>query len=136
MSEELWIAFGTNTVVLVLAFIAGSIRMTQLIGDIKTEVVTLISDKEAERNKEFSKVWSEFVTVRHELYKTTHDFGETIMALKQKIADIELNAANNYVRRDSFGEAIKQVVESMAALRAEIRTDLQRMEHKIDAKNA
>ena len=128
------IAVVTNAVVIILALVAGSVRMTWLVGSIRTEVVTLISEKEIERNKELSKTWNEFVLVRQELYKTSHDFGETIMALKQKLADVELYAANTYVRRDGFYKAIEQVVESVAALRTELRADLQRMEQKIDSR--
>jgi hypothetical protein len=88
---------------------------------------------------------AEFATVRRENYKGGHDFGETVMALKEHISSIQLEAAKLYVRREGFYESMKQVTEGVSAirgelsgaitvLRAELRGDLQRMEQKIDSK--
>lgn len=39
-------------------------------------------------------------------------FGETILALRQKINDVELEGYKTFVRRDSFHEMMKQMQET------------------------
>lgn len=62
----------------------------------------------------------------------SREFGETIAALRQKVADVELYAANNYVRRDGFYKVQEQLTADIKALGLEIKGRLERMEAKID----
>lgn len=64
----------------------------------------------------------------------THEFGETIAAIRQKVADVELYAANNYVRRDGFYKVQENLEGSIRALGDELKSRLERMEVKIDSK--
>ena len=123
MTEPWLIAIATNAIVLLTALWAVSVRLTYKAGQTKAEIIAAITTHAREDENEFAKV-------RRELYSSVHDFGETIMALKQKLSDVELHSANVYVRR----EGLIQLTDSIAALRSEIRADLLRMEQKIDSK--
>ena len=63
-----------------------------------------------------------------------HAVGETIAAIRQKANDIELFAANNYVRRDGFYKVQEKLTEDIKELGRNIDVRLQRMEAKIDSK--
>lgn len=62
------------------------------------------------------------------------EIGETIAAIRQKVADVELYAANNYVRRDSFYKAQENIEANIRDLGNELKKWLERMEKKIDSK--
>lgn len=64
----------------------------------------------------------------------TREVGETIAALRQKVAEVELYAANNYVRRDGFYKVRDQMTSDIKELRRELVERLDRMEVKIDSK--
>ena len=123
MTEPWLIAIATNAIVLLTALWAVSVRMTWKAGQTKAEIISAITAHAQDDVTEFAKV-------RRELYASVHDFGETIMALKQKLSDVELYSSNTYVRR----EGLIQLTDSITALRSEIRADLLRMEQKIDSK--
>jgi hypothetical protein len=123
MTDPWWIAIFTNAVFVLGSLWLGSIRVTAKIGVIKTDIVEMIGQHEL-------KSIHEIISVRNEIYKATHDFGETINAIRQKVNEVELFASNHYVRR----EGIIQLSDSITALRSEIRADLLRMEQKIDQK--
>ena len=138
MNEEWFIAIATNAALLLCSLWAISVRMTWKAGQTKAEIIGAITGHAKEDEAEFNKV-------RAELYKATHDFGETIMALKQHINDIQLQAAQLYIRREGFYESMNKMSEGLAgirveltgsitALRSELRDDLKRMEQKIDQK--
>jgi len=61
-------------------------------------------------------------------------FGETVAALRQKISEVELYAANQYVRREGFYEVQKQLAGDIKAMGEQIAARLERMELKIDSK--
>lgn len=61
-------------------------------------------------------------------------FGETGAALRQKISEVELYAANQYVRREGFYEVQKQLAGDIKAMSEQIAARLERMELKIDSK--
>lgn len=64
----------------------------------------------------------------------SREFGETVAAMRQKIADVELYAANNYVRRDGFYKVQELLESSIRSLGDKIEKRLERMEEKIDSK--
>jgi hypothetical protein len=123
MTDQWWIAIFTNAVIVIGSLWLGSIRLTAKIGAFQTEIGTLLNKRDIDSLHEGA-------AVRNEIYKSVHDFGETISALKQKINEVELFGSNHYVRR----EGIIQLSDSITALRSEIRADLLRMEQKIDQK--
>lgn len=64
----------------------------------------------------------------------THDIGETVAAIRQRIADVELYGANNYVRRDGFAMVQNQLTADINKLGDRIETRLSKLETKIDTK--
>ena len=64
----------------------------------------------------------------------THFFGETIGAIRQKINDVELFSANNYVRRDGFYKVQEELRADVRALGDKIEQRFVRLETKIDTK--
>jgi hypothetical protein len=62
------------------------------------------------------------------------NFGETAAALRQKISEVELYAANQYVRREGFYEVQRQLAGDIKAMGEQIAARLERMELKIDSK--
>jgi hypothetical protein len=62
----------------------------------------------------------------------SREFGETIAALRQKIADVELYASNHYVRRDGFYKVQEQFTADLRALGDRIEARFVRLEAKID----
>ena len=127
MTEPWMIAIFTQSVILLGALWMASLKVTRNAGVIEARVVAGITAHALEDETEFG-------LVRRDIYNSVHDFGETMSAVRQKLSDVELYAANTYVRRDGFYKAIEQVTESITDLRNEIRADLQRMEQKIDAR--
>jgi hypothetical protein len=59
-------------------------------------------------------------------------YNETLMALRQKISDVELDAARSYMRRDGYHQMQQQFSDDMKALREAIDSRFVRMEEKID----
>lgn len=64
--------------------------------------------------------------------KATHDFGETIAALKEKIVQVELWTRDHLVRRDSFTTVIDSLGKQIESLTHRLEQRLSRMEDKID----
>jgi hypothetical protein len=61
-------------------------------------------------------------------------FGETIAAIRQKVADVELYSANNYIRREGFYKVQEKLTDDITALGNKIEARLLRMETKLDSK--
>lgn len=64
----------------------------------------------------------------------SQEFGETVAAIRQKVADVELYAANNYVRRDGFYKVQEQMTSDIRALGDKIEARFVRLETKLDTK--
>lgn len=62
------------------------------------------------------------------------EFGETVAALRQKIHEIELHAANNFVRRDGFYKVKEELSAELRSFHDEVKDDLRRLEEKVDSK--
>ena len=138
MTEPWLIAIFTQSALLIAALWVASIRITKNAGEVEARVVEKIVSHAKEDEDEFGNV-------RREIYKAVHDFGETIMALKEHTNAIQLEAARLYVRRDGFQESMKSLSDGISAIRSEfnnnianlrgdLRDDLKRMELKIDSK--
>jgi hypothetical protein len=138
MTEPWFIAVISQAVLLLVSLWAVSVRMTWKAGETKAEIISAITKHAIEDENEFGNV-------RREIYKAVHDFGETIMALKEHTNAIQLEAARLYVRRDGFQESMKSLSDGISAIRSEfnnnianlrgdLRDDLKRMELKIDSK--
>lgn len=59
-------------------------------------------------------------------------FGETLLALRQKINDVELKTSETYVRRDSWHQAVNQLHSQLSAIEKANDERAIRLEHKID----
>lgn len=68
--------------------------------------------------------------------QATHNTGETIAALRQKIHDVELYASNNFMRRESFYEVNRENTQNLKSAFDKIDARLERMEAKIDSQHS
>lgn len=136
--NEWLVAIATNAALLLCSLWAVSIRMTWKAGQTKAEIIATINAHAREDE-------DEFIAIRAEIFKAAHDYGETIMALKQHVNDIQLQASQLYIRREGFYESMNKMSDNLSgirteltgtitALRSELRDDLKRMEQKIDSK--
>lgn len=64
----------------------------------------------------------------------TREFGETSAALRQKIHNVEIWARDTFMRRDGFYKVKDDLTAEIKTVRDELRTDLRRMEAKLDEK--
>lgn len=64
----------------------------------------------------------------------TRQFGETIAALRQKLNEVELDMARNYMRRDSFYPARQEMSDQIKELGRTLNARLDRLETKIDGR--
>ena len=139
MTEPWVVGLVVNLIFMGASFVAVSVRMTWKAAQTKAEIIAAITAHAKEDEDEFTRV-------RTENFNSVHDFGESMMALKEHVNGIQLEAMRLYVRRDGFYETMKQFTEGMASLRGEInagitslrselRSDLQRLEGKIDTKS-
>lgn len=64
------------------------------------------------------------------------DYGETAAAIRTKMHEIELDMAKHYMRHDSFYQANSENKDNIEAAFKRIDIRLERMEKKIDEKNA
>ena len=64
--------------------------------------------------------------------KRTRDFAETFTALRQKINDVELNAAKSYVRIEGYYKERAEIGADIKELGDKIEARLARMEDKLD----
>lgn len=62
----------------------------------------------------------------------TRIYNETLLALRQKINDVELDAARSYMRRDGYHQMQQQFSDEIKSIRAAIDARFVRMEEKID----
>jgi hypothetical protein len=62
------------------------------------------------------------------------EFGETVSAIRSKINEVELFAANNYVKRDGFYKVQEQIGSEIRSLGDKIEARFVRLETKIDTK--
>lgn len=65
----------------------------------------------------------------------TRQIGETIAAMRQKLSDVELYGANNYIRREGFYKVQEQLTNDIKQLGEKLEARLLRMESKIDTKS-
>lgn len=61
-------------------------------------------------------------------------FGETVAAIRQKVSDVELSMANNFIRREGFYQVQQQLTSDIKSLGDKLETRLLRMETKLDSK--
>lgn len=70
--------------------------------------------------------------LRADLAAERREVGEGLKAIRQKVTDIEIDLAKNYVRRDSWHAAVNQMQESASKDAAADQQWKLRMEEKID----
>jgi hypothetical protein len=91
-----------------------------------TRVEKALSDKIEESKEDVERKQEEH----------SRNFGETIAAIRQKVADVELYGANNYVRRDSFYKVQETISQDIKSLGAQMEARFVRLEAKIDTKTS
>ena len=62
------------------------------------------------------------------------EFGETNAAVRSKIHEVEIWARDNFMRRDGFYKVQEQLSSEIKTVRDEMKSDLRRIEEKIDTK--
>jgi hypothetical protein len=72
--------------------------------------------------------------IDQEIDAVGRSFGETTAAIRQKVHEVELYAANNYVRREGFYKVQETLTADIKAMGDELKKRLERMELKIDSK--
>lgn len=97
---------------------AGVWKLSQLEGSLRTDIGKAKDEIESRQDS------------------NTRQIGETIAALRQKINDVELYSANNYVRREGFYKVQEQLTNDVKSLGEKIEKRLERMEGKIDSVQA
>lgn len=103
-------------------FLGGSWKLGQRLTDMETGLRKAISEAKLE------------IEVRQEDLR--RELGETVAAVRQKIHDVELFAANNYVRRESFYQVKAELSSEIKVLGDRIDARMERFEKKIDHRNA
>jgi phytoene dehydrogenase-like protein len=62
------------------------------------------------------------------------DIGESLQALRQRIADVEIWGRDNYVRREDFHGSLAQIKDQIAEVGDFLKEWLLRLERKLDAR--
>ncbi len=73
--------------------------------------------------------------VDEEIEMMRREFGETGLALRQKITDVELYVRDHFVSKGTFTQVASDLDGDIKEMRTEIRDDLKRLESKIDKIN-
>lgn len=64
----------------------------------------------------------------------SREFGETVSALRQKIHEVEMWSRDTFMRRDGFYKVKEDLTTEIKGIRDELKSDLRRMEDKLDQK--
>lgn len=64
--------------------------------------------------------------------EATHDFGETVSALKEHVRQVEFHIRDNYIRKDDFIVHMKQHDDLLRMNFANINSRLDRIEKTLD----
>lgn len=73
--------------------------------------------------------------IKEEIARERREVGEGLSALRQKINDVELEAAKVYVRRESWHQAMNQLQEKLSKGDEAAEQRMLRMEEKLDRIN-
>lgn len=60
------------------------------------------------------------------------DFGETVLALRQKLTDVEIFCRDTFVRRESFYEVTKGLADSVKAIGDKLEMRIEKLDGKLD----
>lgn len=66
------------------------------------------------------------------LERTRRETGEGLIALRQKINEVELFNRDNFVRKETFNELLRALSSDVRGVRDTVESRLMRMEMKID----
>ena len=127
MTEPWVIALAVNGAASIGLLWSFSLRMTWRAGVEKAKMNETINAHADDNGHEFFKV-------RKEMERNDHNFAETVSALKQRINDVQLETAKTYVNNDGLKDAVQHISDTISVFRSEIRSDLRRLEQKLDTK--
>ena len=125
MNEPWIIAVATNAFVLLGSLWGLSLRATWMAAAMKEEINETI-------NAQSDNTGHEFFKIRQDMAVNDRNFAETVSAVKQRVADVQLEASRTYVDHTGFRDAVKQITETISGLRADLREDFKQMQNKID----
>ena len=66
--------------------------------------------------------------------KTTHDFGETISALREHVRQVEFHLRDHYIRKDDFVVMMKSHDDLLRSNFENLNSRLKRIEERLDSK--
>jgi hypothetical protein len=66
--------------------------------------------------------------------KTTHDFGETIAALREHVRQVEFHLRDHYIRKDDFVVMMKSHDDLLRSNFENLNSRLKRIEERLDSK--
>lgn len=102
----------------IISTIVLSITGTWKISAAKEDILTRININSKETDQDFQVI--------------RHEFGETVGAIREKITQVELYVRDNYVRRDSFYQAIDGLKDHVDVAITRLEAQIARLEIKID----
>jgi hypothetical protein len=116
MDAQTFVVVGTFVLTL-LAFAGGIVwKLSRVETSLRADIVQARDEVEARSDK------------------SIHDVGESLQAMRQKIADVELDMLKNYVRRDGYYKERAELSTDIKELGDRIEKRLDKMEAKIDEK--
>lgn len=107
----------------ILMAIAGARALSGMEARLKDK----ISEHKNEFYQEITKIYQEFERMRRE-------YGEVNAALREKVNQVELEAAKVYMRRDSAQGMKSEIMEQVRDLGDDLKERLDKIEHKVDQK--
>lgn len=113
--EPVWIAAATLTVNVVVMLIGGAVAYARQ----ESRMQAMVAQAQKESDERIDT--------------TIRQFGETAIAIRQKITEVELFMRDNYIKRDSFYHGINELANNVKSLSDGLDGRLIRMESKIDA---
>lgn len=118
---SLLIAGGSLVLTVILQVLGGSWKLSGKLADMEISLRKVIIDN---RNE------VEFRQDRH-----THDVGETIAAIREKVREVELFVRDKYIEKDDFLLQMQHHNDMITMNFTNITARLDRMEKKLDQKS-
>lgn len=121
-----WLTLAGFTLQTVVLIVGGVYKVTEIKDDLKTGMIAMaakFSDEltEVRRHSEDEchrirrESIEQAVTLRKEFNeqvdRTKREFGETVQAMRQKVADVELWGRDNFIRNETFNDALNKLAD-------------------------
>jgi hypothetical protein len=120
-----WFLFGIAALTLVLSFCMALVTGVWVLGRNNTKLVIMVTKTVAEQRKE--------VDIR--LEEIQKRFGENILAIRQKMNDMEIWGRDNFVAKQTFQLVIGEIKTLFTRIEDKLDRRMDRLEGKIDERN-